>query len=615
MPVLAGLNSPPEGRISVLPRSNSSELSAKDAKLSGSNKRTFEETDRRLREKIESRKSAHRASHEIGGPAVQAACQTLVSSNTYKCTIAAATVMGVILVARETDVQVTSEEKSIVVAVLNILLMIIYICDVILYFFADRLAYLRSWNAWMDIFLVVVDFVLEIWGDQIPNVFAGLKAIRFLRLKRFLQTCTQFRELYLIMMGIMSSIRALIFGSMLMLLILSLFSILAVHFIRPLHKELVADGSYADCDTIICDEAFDTVMRTNLTFMSMIVAGDSWGKLAIPLMTRSWVASCLLLGSFMVINLGLLNTIVAVIVDRQSQARQDDVEFMLVLQGEEVENSYEELRVLFERADIDGSGLTTLDEIMTCYETSDDFKYLLNRIDVHKDDIPVVFDMLDSDRNGLLHFSEFVNGLYSLKYQNQKTLAAFTKHFAERVYEKVEDINKMKKILESQNKRLSNVVPSVEALLQQYGFRSPAARPSQAACEQRGRIEEAGDDTDGVRQQAYEDSIRTLVSNIEGLIRNIDVSSTGMPSKPPRTGPRFNETSTRGPRKSGFSEGADTDSNGSSLLGDDVEVMKEHGKANKGRVSSTLQQPCRSSREEEASTACTEQMSNTLAEL
>eukprot|EP00929_Paragymnodinium_shiwhaense_P094662 TRINITY_DN553_c0_g1_i3.p1 TRINITY_DN553_c0_g1~~TRINITY_DN553_c0_g1_i3.p1 ORF type:complete len:308 (-),score=23.22 TRINITY_DN553_c0_g1_i3:201-1124(-) len=48
--------------------------------------------------------------------------------------------------------------------------------------------------------------------------------------------------------------------------------------------------------------------------------------------------------------------------------------------------------------------------------------------------------MLDTDDNGDLTFTEFVNGLYSLKNENEHTFLLFTKHYCETMFEMFPDI-------------------------------------------------------------------------------------------------------------------------------------------------------------------------------
>merc|ERR1712232_1542180 len=143
------------------------------------------------------------------------------------------------------------------------------------------------------------------------------------------------------LMGMLSALRAVLFGTLLLFMTLTVFSTLAVNTVRPVAHRLDELGALGDCDH--CGSAFDDVMTANLTFFSTILAGDSWGRLALPLCKADLSCCIILIAAVLTINLGLLNTIAAVIVDRQVQAREQDVDFLAALQAEDLTQSVDNL--------------------------------------------------------------------------------------------------------------------------------------------------------------------------------------------------------------------------------------------------------------------------------
>jgi len=254
------------------------------------------------------------------------------------------------------------------------------------------------------------------------------------------------------MMGIVASIRSLIFGTLMLFIMLTVCSVLAVTFVRPVNRQLYEEGAYGDCT--FCEYAFDSVMNSNLTFLSSIVAGDSWGMLAIPLVHADATSAAIILGAFVVINLGLLNTIAAVLVDRQAQARQNDHEYMSVLQSEELVASLDSLASMFEEMDSSDDQALNIEEVMSYYDSNQLFRSILNRMDIHKSDLPVIFDILDTDNTGDLQFNEFVHGLHALKNENSHTLAVFTKYYAEKMFAAWPEIKQMLRLSYHQNEML-----------------------------------------------------------------------------------------------------------------------------------------------------------------
>eukprot|EP00929_Paragymnodinium_shiwhaense_P019443 TRINITY_DN13252_c0_g1_i3.p1 TRINITY_DN13252_c0_g1~~TRINITY_DN13252_c0_g1_i3.p1 ORF type:complete len:574 (+),score=107.98 TRINITY_DN13252_c0_g1_i3:65-1786(+) len=379
----------------------------------------------------------------------------------YQVFMAACTLLSVFFVAVETDHHASGEPLPDIVQTCGIALLLIFSID-----FGVRLYVYRVhfWLNFLNIFegsLIVMDLTL-LFLPTLPNLLAALKILRFVRLQRVLRQLAQLRELYLMMMGIMASVRALAFGGMLLFMTLTMFSILAVYFVRETNHELYEAGAFGDCE--YCEDSFDTVMKANLWFLTSIVAGDSWGTQAVPLVRCSMGAAVVMVGALVLVNLGLLNTIAAVIVDRQAQARVDDAEFMAVVHAEELVGSLAVLQTAFHKMDADGGNTLGLEELMTYYDDNDMFRTILNRLDIHKADVPIIFNILDTDNTKDLSFVEFVNGLHRLKNENAHTLAIFTKHFAEKMYEGWGDISDLQSMVQKQEdalrlliKRFNNV--------------------------------------------------------------------------------------------------------------------------------------------------------------
>merc|ERR1719440_1045216 len=83
-----------------------------------------------------------------------------------------------------------------------------------------------------------------------------------------------------------------------------------------------ASSSWDNCER--CVRSFSSVMAANLTFFQTIIAGDSWGKVAIPVTEAYPLASIIFVGSLFSIVVGIMNLIVAVLVDTASEAREKD---------------------------------------------------------------------------------------------------------------------------------------------------------------------------------------------------------------------------------------------------------------------------------------------------
>eukprot|EP00929_Paragymnodinium_shiwhaense_P050613 TRINITY_DN25492_c0_g1_i3.p1 TRINITY_DN25492_c0_g1~~TRINITY_DN25492_c0_g1_i3.p1 ORF type:complete len:549 (+),score=58.71 TRINITY_DN25492_c0_g1_i3:195-1841(+) len=311
---------------------------------------------------------------------------------------------------------------------MNYVLLVVFTLDLITRGYAyGRHFWLEPFNIF-ECALILQDMVLQ-FVPGLPAGVAVLRIFRFARLVRILRQLNELRELYMMMMGIVSSIRPLIFGSLLLFTTITGFGVLCVYFVRPVQKSL-PEEVYRECPW--CQGAFETVFTSNLTLIATLVAGDSWAGLALPIIYEDATAGFILISSLVVIHLGMLNTIVAVIVDRQAQARIKDQEYLDVVESEEIEESMNSLHIMFSNIDLgENSETVTLEALLEVYDTSSTFQEFVNRMDLYRSDIPILFCMLDVDCTGDVSVAEFVHGLHDVRTKDSHTLAVMTKYYCE----------------------------------------------------------------------------------------------------------------------------------------------------------------------------------------
>merc|ERR1740130_780433 len=95
-------------------------------------------------------------------------------------------------------------------------------------------------------------------------------------------------------------------------------SILAVQFIHPIAIQLV----YENCER--CPRGYASVMSSVITIFQQVVAGDSWGEINIPVILKDPFRGTLLPLIQLIIAMGIMNLILAVVVDRSVEAREQN---------------------------------------------------------------------------------------------------------------------------------------------------------------------------------------------------------------------------------------------------------------------------------------------------
>merc|ERR1739838_1084085 len=79
-----------------------------------------------------------------------------------------------------------------------------------------------------------------------------------------------------------------------------------------------------ECDTDDwCDEAFLKVLKAVIYFFQTLVAGDSWGLCAVPIGKKEPWTLILFALVLVIVQLGFTNLILAVIVEKAAEARDD----------------------------------------------------------------------------------------------------------------------------------------------------------------------------------------------------------------------------------------------------------------------------------------------------
>merc|ERR1719424_1395725 len=146
-----------------------------------------------------------------------------------------------------------------------------------------------------------------------------LKSLRMLRLLRLIRLLVAFRELYVLVAGVSQCMTTLFWASGLIFLVLNVWSILSVEYLNPLIVELEAEGKYESCDW--CGGAFSNIWKANMTWFQ-ITSGDGWSALGRPLSEAFGWPYLLFVAQIFIVVWGLLNLIVAAILEANATSRE-----------------------------------------------------------------------------------------------------------------------------------------------------------------------------------------------------------------------------------------------------------------------------------------------------
>lgn len=296
----------------------------------------------------------------------------------------------------------------------------------------------------LDFSVVFADWLLMFESLKDDRTVPRISVLRIFRALSLLKFTRRLRELYLMMHGFVSAAKAMLWVVLLLGLLLSVWGIIAVEFLHEKNVAVADMGLYGDdCDR--CRRAYSTVVNSILTFGQQVITGDNWGQLSVPIMESYPETAWVFVGVFLTIDVGALSLILTVIVDRAAEARSEDVALVMRRRQAELATAKTNLLNICAKMDTDVSGVLTGREIMDGYEALPEFASVLDLMDVQREDLAALLQVLDRDGSGDVSYDEFVEQLYKMKCQDQQHTLVFIRSHLKQVQDKLVDEMRMLK--------------------------------------------------------------------------------------------------------------------------------------------------------------------------
>lgn len=316
-------------------------------------------------------------------------------------------VINALVLAVETDARTMENESHKSWVVLDSIFNVIFISELILRVRAQRRRWCKDvWNLF-DAGLVLIG-ILDSWilpasglnSDMrfitLMRVFRLMRLVRILRVLRLLRFM---KELMLLVQGITSAMRAMVWG----LLLLGI----TIFICALLMTRLVGKACCDEDDTFqneLLPELFGTFPRTAFTLFQFTmefqpdICRETWDS-------GPWL-TLFFLAYTMFTNVTLLNTVASVIVENIltiSQAHTDEMEARKEEQEEATRKHA--VKCLFDLADRDGDEMICREEIQD--DSSGALEEMLNMSGVSMEQAVNMFNVMDVDSNGKVSREEF----------------------------------------------------------------------------------------------------------------------------------------------------------------------------------------------------------------
>jgi hypothetical protein len=272
------------------------------------------------------------------------------------------TVTNTITIGLQLDAEVKGQDISFYEN-LEIVFFTVYLIELLARFATHGVASLR--NSWVKfdlamIFMSAIDVAGMLYDSPVEasstRTSSILKLARLVKMVRAARAVAQFRDLWFLLRGLLSSANTLFAISGLLLMILYVFACVGIELITkspdlPPQEQALVDKYFPDVFT---------VMLTLVRF----VFHDSTSEIYRPLVLYDRSLVLYFMVFFLFVSIALMNLVTAVILEENIEQRNRDAELHNVLQKEMKRELLPKMVKIFEDLDADKSGELTFEELL-----------------------------------------------------------------------------------------------------------------------------------------------------------------------------------------------------------------------------------------------------------
>lgn len=339
----------------------------------------------------------------------QTVLKALLESSTYDFAMTCTIAFNIVLLIMETDKNASCYTESAGCApawmvTTNVILLAVYTIEMFVVIDVYRWGICRRAARLLEAFIVVFGYADLILTHGLGTAILNVQALKLVRLMRLIRGVRLLRfcpELHFIVLGFAGAMRTMFWGFCTLMLLMIIMALVAVEVINPLNQRIFHDNE-------ACAESFESVWNTVLMFFQTLAAGDSWGSCAVPIIKEFPASFLLFAGALICVQVGFLNLIMSVTLDRVAEARERNVSYRLHEKQKEINESRRKWFKLFEELDTDGSGELSLEEVVRGFDSLPDFHADLKLLGIEREDLPQLLHLMDEDGNNLLNIDELL---------------------------------------------------------------------------------------------------------------------------------------------------------------------------------------------------------------
>eukprot|EP00930_Biecheleria_cincta_P071978 TRINITY_DN5941_c0_g1_i1.p1 TRINITY_DN5941_c0_g1~~TRINITY_DN5941_c0_g1_i1.p1 ORF type:complete len:593 (+),score=112.33 TRINITY_DN5941_c0_g1_i1:39-1817(+) len=337
-------------------------------------------------------------------PVLRRQTHRVITSFWFDTAIGVVIMFNVFVIVAETDMgancRLTGEScRRAWVEASNGLLLVIYTLEAVarVYVFRKNIKN-RPWDLFdiSNAILCYLDLLVSLLlaDAQVPGLQL-LRIVRVGKVLRIIRGLRMFPELFALFQSFLSAMTTMFWGFIMIMTLLLLTAILTVEFIQPISIETFDE----DDD---CFSAYNTVFEATIYFFQTLMAGDAWGQCTLPIIHKSHATACFFVVSLVLIQLGTINLIMAVVIQKAQEAHANDVETKLNQITMEKKRAESRLNEFCEAMDNDQNGTIGLDELKDFYQSSAEMREVFDTLDMTFEDCESLFNLMDKELDKVL---------------------------------------------------------------------------------------------------------------------------------------------------------------------------------------------------------------------
>jgi len=293
-------------------------------------------------------------------------------------------------------------------------------------------------------------FVIQSEEHRETNwILKGVNSLRPLRVLRIIRLAAFIKEIRVLVLSIVATLKILMWALLLMFFVMFGFSMLFVDAVSTHLKSMGPTPCNMGEGTELCI-SWDSLPTAILSLFQAVTGGMDWDQAFQPLMDVSWTLVIFFLIFFIFTAFVLLNVMTAVFCQTAIEAAQREHDIASDQAVACREQLSDEMHMLFQEIDKDNNGTIDEAEIEEANKNKKIKTFFASRgIEAHE--AWALFKMLDTDRTGQIDMDSFVDGLIQFRgparaiqiakvVHDCKTLRGNMQAFSESVEERLKDV-------------------------------------------------------------------------------------------------------------------------------------------------------------------------------